>query len=202
MERLQQAGFGSRRRVLDFGCGVGRLTQALAGYFDQAYGVDIAASMIDQARRYNRHGERCNYVLNQAPHLRCFEDSTFDLVYSKFTLQHMPPRYVRRYLREFIRVAAPGGVIVFTLPSEPVYEGALHRIAGTIREILHQRIYWKIFRRGQPRMEMYGIPRKRVIRFLEDGGGAVIAVEAETGPGPKWESFLYFVTKPEGGAAR
>jgi 2-polyprenyl-3-methyl-5-hydroxy-6-metoxy-1,4-benzoquinol methylase len=35
-----------RKRALDFGCGVGRLTQALAVHFDQVASVDIAASML------------------------------------------------------------------------------------------------------------------------------------------------------------
>lgn len=38
-------------RALDFGCGVGRVTQALARQFDLVDGVDIAPSMIAQARR-------------------------------------------------------------------------------------------------------------------------------------------------------
>jgi len=38
-------------RALDFGCGLGRLTQPLAERFDEAVGVDIAASMIEGARR-------------------------------------------------------------------------------------------------------------------------------------------------------
>src|SRR4051812_39184515 len=33
-------------RALDFGCGAGRLTQALCGHFDAVVGVDIAPSMI------------------------------------------------------------------------------------------------------------------------------------------------------------
>jgi len=43
----------SRRRALDFGCGVGRLTQAIANYFEEVYGVDIALSMIEQATKCN-----------------------------------------------------------------------------------------------------------------------------------------------------
>ena len=42
---------GTRRRALDFGCGAGRLSHALAAYFERVIGVDIAPSMIDAARK-------------------------------------------------------------------------------------------------------------------------------------------------------
>src|SRR5262245_54675749 len=42
-----------RGSALDFGCGIGRVTQALAGVFDQATGVDVAAPMIRLAERHN-----------------------------------------------------------------------------------------------------------------------------------------------------
>jgi ubiquinone/menaquinone biosynthesis C-methylase UbiE len=82
-----------RGRALDFGCGVGRLTQPLAAYYDEVFGVDIAPSMIDKADELNRHGERCRYVLNGEDNLRVFPDRYFDLIYSNITLQHMEPRY-------------------------------------------------------------------------------------------------------------
>ncbi len=41
-------------RALDFGCGVGRLSQALANHFDEVQGVDISEQMIDLAQKYNR----------------------------------------------------------------------------------------------------------------------------------------------------
>ena len=50
--------------ALDFGCGVGRLTQALCRRFDRVDGVDIAPSMIRGAERFNRFGDRCRYHLN------------------------------------------------------------------------------------------------------------------------------------------
>ena len=40
------------RRVLDFGCGVGRLSQALAEHFDEVHGVDLSDSIIAIARRH------------------------------------------------------------------------------------------------------------------------------------------------------
>ncbi len=50
-----------KRRALDFGCGVGRLTQALARHFNIVDGVDIAPSMIELANQFNRSGGRCRY---------------------------------------------------------------------------------------------------------------------------------------------
>jgi ubiquinone/menaquinone biosynthesis C-methylase UbiE len=110
----------ARRKALDFGCGVGRLTQALCGHFDQAVGVDIAPSMIKLAEQFNRYGERCQYYLNEADDLSLFEDSSFDFVYSVIVLQHMQPEYSKKYLQEFLRILAPGGMLVFQLPSQPV----------------------------------------------------------------------------------
>lgn len=106
-----------RRRALDFGCGAGRLTQAMAPHFARCDGVDISESMLALARRHNRHPDRCTYHLNAAPDLALFEDRSFDFVYSTLVLQHMEPRYSTRYMRELVRVLAPGGLLVFQLPS-------------------------------------------------------------------------------------
>src|SRR5260370_36452354 len=46
---------------LDFGCGVGRLTQALAKRFRHCTGVDISSVMIEKANSINRVSERCDF---------------------------------------------------------------------------------------------------------------------------------------------
>jgi ubiquinone/menaquinone biosynthesis C-methylase UbiE len=104
------------RRALDFGCGVGRLTQALGTRFESVCGVDIAQSMIELAREYNKHGERCQYFHNTADDLRIFEDGSFDFVFTLRVLQHMRPEYSQAYIREFMRLLAPGAVAVFQIP--------------------------------------------------------------------------------------
>jgi SAM-dependent methyltransferase len=107
-----------RRRAMDFGCGVGRLTQALCRHFDECWGIDIAPSMIDLARNYNRYGDRCKYHLNQTDNLRAFEDESWDFIYSNLVLQHMKPAFGKNYIKEFLRVLSPNGVLVFQLPAE------------------------------------------------------------------------------------
>jgi SAM-dependent methyltransferase len=118
LDRVRAAGVEpAPGRALDFGCGVGRLTQALCGHFAEADGVDIAEAMIERARTLNRIGDRCRYHLNERDDLGLFSTASFDFVYSSITLQHMPAEFSRRYIAEFFRVARPGGVVVFQVPA-------------------------------------------------------------------------------------
>jgi SAM-dependent methyltransferase len=120
LSRVHQLGIDVRlSNALDFGCGVGRLSQGLAGHFEHVFGLDIAPSMIDQARQLNRYGDRCEYLVNESDDLSRFESATFDLIYSNITFQHIPPDLSRGYLREFLRLLKPGGIMAFQIPSTP-----------------------------------------------------------------------------------
>jgi len=111
-------------RALDFGCGAGRLTQALCAHFKNADGVDIAPAMLALAREHNRYPERCTYHLNQSSNLRLFPDGAFNFICSLIVLQHVPQAVARDYIREFVRVLAPGGLLVFQIPGEEAGAGS------------------------------------------------------------------------------
>ncbi len=108
----------TRGRALDFGCGVGRVTQALALHFDEVVGIDIAPTMIELADQFNRHGKKCRHLVNEARDLHLFPDAHFDFVFSTIVLQHMRPEYSTNYMQEFVRILRPQGLVVFQIPSE------------------------------------------------------------------------------------
>jgi SAM-dependent methyltransferase len=177
-----------RSRALDFGCGPGRLTQALTSHFDQVDGVDISPSMIELARTLNRYPDRCHYHANTETDLGIFGDSTFDFVYSWITLQHVGSAFTKGYLREFCRVLRPGGLVIFQLPGRKI--GLRSRVGKFIPVVL-MRQYRRIRFRDHPAAAMHGMPREEVVRFMEGLATEVLAVDSNEAAGSGWESFRY-----------
>ena len=199
MERAGELGLPARRRTaLDFGCGAGRLTQALAEHFETVTGVDVSPAMLELARRYNRRGDRCRYLLVEGEDLGRFPDASFDFVYSNITLQHLPPRLVRAYLSEFLRLLAPGGLAMFHLPSHRVSPAAARLLPGDVYARL-ARLLWPLVHPGRPVVPMYGVKRENVTTWIEACGGRVLAVEPSDSAGPEWVSYRYAAAKKQAG---
>jgi SAM-dependent methyltransferase len=192
-----------RSHALDFGCGVGRLTQALARHFDRVTGIDISAEMIALAGTHNRHGERVNYLHNTRADLSALPEGSFDFVCSLITLQHIPPHYVRGYVAEFLRVCAPGGAILFQMPSRTPRRDPPERWEfsawpptlwmRTKRYAAYH--YRQRFPRG-PVMEMHALPKEDVIALLKSLGAEVLDVWPDAATDPEIQSFSYLARKP------
>lgn len=178
----------NRGCALDFGCGVGRLTQALAGQFAEAHGVDIAPSMVKQARQFNRFPHRCHYHLNARGDLQLFKDQQFDFIYSFIVLQHMESRYVLDYLREFTRVLRPGGIAMFQLIEPPAWRALVPGfLLGAYRK----------WRQGNAAFVWeFGAPQAKVEAALRDAGASILRVRKVPGAKKGWNDLTYIVTKP------
>jgi SAM-dependent methyltransferase len=194
----------SRARALDFGCGVGRVTRALADYFEQIVGVDIAPSMISEARRLNADTPRSSFIVNSAPHLRQFQSRSFNVIYCRLVFQHLRPRFVRRYVQELIRVLAPDGVMMFQMPGEPaciaseeafvnapVIGSGLKRYAPTPLVLAYRRLKFRLIvdyallDHNDPRMHLFALSREEVIQVIRRAGGDVLAISPDQSHGTR-----------------
>ena len=158
-------------KALDFGCGVGRVTQALAPRFTSCVGVDISRQMIDKARSLNRYAH-CRYVANSAEQLP-FADASFAFIYSNIVLQHVPRRFSTAYLQEFVRALAPGGILVFGVQDSfaaPDVSSLLVRVRHVLR--IRSRIRAAV---GVGDMQMHCLPERVVRRAL--GSARIVDIQ-------------------------
>jgi SAM-dependent methyltransferase len=114
-------------RVLEIGCGAGRMTKHLAAIFGQVAGIDVSGEMIHKARQ--RLAGICNVELHETNGIdfAIFDDEQFDLILSAYVFQHVPAAAViASNIRDAWRVLKPGGAFKFQTNSvrSPEYERA------------------------------------------------------------------------------
>jgi len=207
-KRLELAGLSFQgETAIDFGCGVGRLSFPLGKRFAQCYGVDISQSMVDYARSEIHRGPNCQFIVNTSDRLDSFESNSIDFVYTAIVLQHMAPRYIYSYLREFSRVLSQGGTLAFQLPSHLNKQTSanqkplrmLQKRTFYQAKSLKQKIsQWLPFINSDSYFEMNAIPRKKVIEFLESQCRLKV-IDAQDFPaaGDNWISYLYLARKSD-----
>jgi SAM-dependent methyltransferase len=101
---------GPDRRVLDFGCGIGRMLPALAQSCALAVGVDVSAGMLAEARRRNPGRSNLLLVRSSGRDLTMFADGSFELVLAvdSFPYLHLSD-IAEPMFGEAARLLAPGG---------------------------------------------------------------------------------------------
>ncbi|MGY1650604.1 class I SAM-dependent methyltransferase [Geodermatophilus sp. SYSU D01119] len=183
-------------RVLDFGCGAGRLSQALAPHAREVVGLDVSGPMLARARELDRSGGRCRFVLAEDADLHPVPDASVDLVLTERVLQHLPPGGAERALAGFLRVLRPGGVAVLHCPTTPLWtaRGVVWRVAPT------RLVRWAQTRLlGYPApMLMTGVPEARVRAVAAAAGGRVVDVAAVGEPATHWAAARYVVVRDAG----
>lgn len=95
-------------RVLDIGCGNGRLLQSLEGKTVRYHGIDGSESLIGKAREHWVNERDASFSVWAAPDPLPFADNCFDWVVSAAFLHHIPSQKLRvEHLREVCRVLSP-----------------------------------------------------------------------------------------------
>ncbi len=180
-------------RALDFGCGVGRLSQALALRVPEVIGVDLSPEMIAHAQRYCAEQPNIRWLANADLWLP-FPDSYFSLVYSNLTLQHVAPALARGYIREFMRILMPGGIAVFQVPSR-----RLHSPIRSWRDLRHRiPVSWRLNLRRlwDPTTTTVKIASiittPKVYSWIRKGKGVVLTIQSTPDPNAGFVSTFYY----------
>ncbi|WP_375394320.1 class I SAM-dependent methyltransferase [uncultured Sphingomonas sp.] len=157
------------RRVTDFGCGVGRLSLALAKRFPEVTGVDVSEPHVaiarEQATKHNI-GNATFRSIKTVDALTTLPEC--DLLVTLIVLQHNPPPLMVATLRHLLGRVAPGGIAVFQIPT---YLAGYGFDAATY------------LANDQPQMEMNALPQRHIFALAKRLGLDVLEVREDLSGG-------------------
>ena len=130
-------------RILDFGCGCGRILRFLAGGPSALHGCDINAKIAGFAERSVPNAQV--YQNSLMPPLR-YGDGEFELVYSFSVFSHLTQQVENEWLRELVRIGKPGCLYLLSVHGDWVIDATLGEEADKARaEGFHMR---KVYERS------------------------------------------------------
>lgn len=192
------------QRVLDFGCGVGRVLVAFAEKSPEVVGVDVSPAMLAEARRNcDERGLQQRIELVRSDDALSEVEGTFDLIHSVIVFQHIEPARGHGLVARLVERLRPGGI------------AALH---FTYAKTAHADRYgqppppatpppppapaWRLAKRrppapppqpagSDPEMQMNSYPLNEIMFIAQQGGARRCHVEF-TDHGGECGVFLYF----------
>jgi ubiquinone/menaquinone biosynthesis C-methylase UbiE len=110
-------------KVLEIGCGAGRVTRALAKLFGQVHAVDVSGEMVRLAREALKAYPHAFVYQNNGKDLTVVPEVRFDFAFSSIVFQHIPSReIIENYVREVHRLLRPGALFKFQVQGDSTIE--------------------------------------------------------------------------------
>ncbi len=110
-------------RVLEIGCGAGRVTRALAKLFGEVHAVDVSGEMVRLATEAVRDFPKASVYQNNGKDLTVVPNLQFDFAFSTIVFQHIPSReIIENYVAEVQRLLRPGALFKFQVQGDSTLE--------------------------------------------------------------------------------
>jgi 2-polyprenyl-3-methyl-5-hydroxy-6-metoxy-1,4-benzoquinol methylase len=136
LEMLESADCKIGKRILDFGCGCGRILAGWEGRLAGAslYGVDINPSLVAFCKKAIPFAQvaRCNV----RPPLN-FQAAMFDFIYAASVFTHMSREGALQWAAEMERLVKPGGSLLISFHGR-YYEATLSKLSSAGLDELHR----------------------------------------------------------------
>jgi SAM-dependent methyltransferase len=170
--------------IVEYGCGVGRVTPHLATRFQRVIAIDISASHLAMARQRCAGFLNVEFVAAEVPDFGM--TAPFDLWFSYIVLQHNPPPIIARILARMFGYLAPGGVAIFQVPTWCSGYGF------GITDYLASRP-------TEPTIEVHCLPQPVIFRLAQQAGCIPLEVRGDYAMSPPhWASHLFVFRKTGG----
>jgi SAM-dependent methyltransferase len=123
MTNICQGIWPRKMRILEIGCGAGRVTRALAQVFGEVHAIDVSGEMVKLARQALAHMPNAFVYQNNGRDLSVVECRQFDFAFSTIVFQHIPSRdVIENYVREVGRLLRPGALFKFQVQGDATIE--------------------------------------------------------------------------------
>lgn len=119
---------GPYEAVLDFGCGSGVVVPLLATFANRVVGLDANLGPYRALCAHIPFPEAVEVYGTQDHPLSSFSDSTFDAIVALDVLEHVDD--LEDVLAQICRITKPGGLVVFSGPTENMFYRIGRKIAG------------------------------------------------------------------------
>lgn len=162
----------------ELGCGVGRVTTAIAKEFKFVQGYDISSNHISIA--LNRSNElninNINFTVTAQNPLLDFNKT--DIFYSKIVLQHNPPPIIYILINNMLKALKPGGIALFQVPTFKIgYEFDISKYLSKDHEL---------------DMQMHCIPQNIIFDAIYKNSCKLLEVREENSIGMMGEAISNF----------
>ncbi len=184
---------GDFKRILDFGCGIGKSTYPFKDLYPEAevYGVDISAPCLKLAHLRARESGRQIFYSQQNIEQTDFPENYFDLIHTTFMLHELPRTALRRMTAEAFRILKGGGCFV-NLDFHSPPGGAFGRLVHYGHARRNNEVFMRSFAETDYLAMQRGLGFDQVdMRPFDDGTGLI--TDPKTVPGNwrfPWQLFV------------
>lgn len=187
-------------RVLDYGCGTGRLVIPFAKLADEVVGVDVSPKMLELASENCRKFGVSSAKMLHLDEMDSLPPCSFDLVHSYIVFQHIPVTQGELILRKLIDLIAYGGVGALHFPyfdTHPLWwrilQPRMQRISRRVKAVQNMLNLMRHRKWSDPLMEMNLYRLDHLLNTLFERNCTNLYVEVHQG---SYRSAMFYFRKP------